>query len=293
MKLTLKRLGWLGLTLIVGSGLIWMSLKWSRQNVADLSRWRNSKLSPVIMIPGSSATENRFDRLVGKLNQGNKNPHSLLKARVTNDDQLHYSGQIRQGDDEPIIVVGFENNRDGYRNIKQQARRFNIVFKALSDQYDFNNFKAIGHSNGGLIYTAFLENYYAQYRYRVRVKRLMTIGSPYNFNDGSVHHQSQMLSDFVKQRKRLPSDMSVYSVAGTQTYNSDGLVPLGSVMAGKYIYQARVRHYTTVSVSGADAQHSDLPQNRQIIDLINRYMLDHPQRRQVLPHAPYINQHIN
>jgi uncharacterized alpha/beta hydrolase family protein len=45
-------------------------------------------------------------------------------------------------------------------------------------------------------------------------------------------------------------------------------------MAGKYIYQGQVKHFTTISVSGSDAQHSDLPQNDQIIDLINRYILD-------------------
>ncbi|HIW71747.1 MAG TPA: alpha/beta hydrolase [Candidatus Levilactobacillus faecigallinarum] len=288
----MKRLKWL-IWLLVGltlSGiLITASLRWSRQNVADLSRWRNSKLSPVIMIPGSSATENRFDRLVAKLNAGNKNPHSLLKVRVTNDDRLHFSGRIRQGDNEPIIVVGFENNHDGYGNIQQQARRFNVAFKALATQYSFNNFKAIGHSNGGLIYTAFLETYYPKYARRITLKRLMTIGSPYNFNEKSIHHKTQMLSDFIRRRTRLPANLTVYSVAGTQTYNSDGLVPLGSVMAGKYVYQEQVKHYTTISVSGDDAQHSDLPQNAQIIDLINRYMLDRPQSRQILPNTPYLN----
>lgn len=273
-----KKWIWTIIGVVLSFVLIFMSLAWSRENVSDLMKWHNSKMSPVIMIPGSSATVNRFDSLVKKLNNGKKNPHSLLKVKVTNDDKLHFTGQIRQGDNEPIIVVGFENNHDGYSNIKQQARRFNIAFKALSNEYKFNNFKAIGHSNGGLIYTAFLEKYYSQYSSRIEIKKLMTIGSPYNFNEKSVHHKTQMLSDFIDDRKKLPSDLDVYVVAGTKTYNSDGLVPLGSVMAGKYIYQGRVKHYTTVSVSGSDAQHSDLPQNNQIIDLINRYILDSEQQ---------------
>ncbi|PMD72272.1 alpha/beta hydrolase [Companilactobacillus nuruki] len=273
-----KKWIWTIIGVVLSFVLIFMSLAWSRENVSDLMKWHNSKMSPVIMIPGSSATVNRFDSLVKKLNNGKKNPHSLLKVKVTNDDKLHFTGQIRQGDNEPIIVVGFENNHDGYSNIKQQARRFNIAFKALSNEYKFNNFKAIGHSNGGLIYTAFLEKYYSQYSSRIEIKKLMTIGSPYNFNEKSVHHKTQMLSDFIDDRKKLPSNLDVYVVAGTETYNSDGLVPLGSVMAGKYIYQGRVKHYTTVSVSGSDAQHSDLPQNNQIIDLINRYILDSEQQ---------------
>lgn len=269
-----KKIIWPVVGVILSFILIFMSLAWSRNNVSELMKWHNSKMSPVIMIPGSSASVNRFDSLVKKLNSGKRNPHSLLKVRVTNDDKLHFTGRIRQGDNEPVIVVGFENNHDGYSNIKQQARRFNIAFKALTNEYKFNNFKAIGHSNGGLIYTAFLEKYYSQYSSQIKIKKLMTIGSPYNFNEKSVRHKTQMLSDFIANRKNLPSNLDVYVVAGTETYNSDGLVPLGSVMAGKYIYQGQAKHYTTVSVSGSDAQHSDLPQNSQIIDLINRYILE-------------------
>lgn len=52
------------------------------------------------------------------------------------------------------------------------------------------------------------------------------------------------------------------------------IFPAGSVLAGRYIYQGVVKHFTTISVSGNRAQHSDLPQNEQIIDLIKRYILD-------------------
>ena len=53
----------------------------------------------------------------------------------------------------------------------------------------------------------------------------MTIGSPYNFSEQSMKKKSQMLSDFIKYSYRLPDDLIVYSVAGTETYTSDGLVP--------------------------------------------------------------------
>jgi len=271
---------WTVFTIALTTILIGGSLNWSRESVSELTKLHNSKLSPVIMIPGSSASVNRFDTLVKKLNRNNKSPHSLIKVKVATNDKLQISGRIRQGDNEPIIVVGFENNHDGYDNIKKQARWFNIAFKELTREYNFNNFKGIGHSNGGLIYTAFLEKYYSAYSDQIKIKQLMTIGSPYNFNEKSIHHKTQMLSDFIKNKDKIPSSLSVYFVAGTQTYNSDGLVPLESVMSGKYIYQGQVKHFTTTSVSGSDAQHSDLPQNDQIIDLINRYILD-PQVKQI------------
>lgn len=107
----------------------------------------------------------------------------------------------------------------------------------------------------------------------------MTIGSPYNFSEANLSHKTQMLADFIKYRDKLPKKATVYSVAGTENYDSDGLVPARSVEAGKYVYQGVVKHYTEITVTGDNAQHSDLPQNRQIVSLIRQYMLDKQTKR--------------
>ncbi len=257
--------------------LTFFSYCWSHQSVSVLQKRQQSRMSPVIMIPGSSATVNRFDTLVTRINQMDHRNHSLLKVKVYNSGKINYSGQIRQNDNEPFIVVGFENNHDGYSNIKKQAKMFNTAFNQLKDQYNFNNFKGIGHSNGGLIYTYFLEHYFNERQ--IKIKRLMTIGTPYNFAEPS-NRRTQMLTDFIKYRKNLPSNLTMYSVAGSENYVEDGLVPLSSVLAGKYIYQGIVKHYTQVTVTGKLAQHSALPQNREVLDLIRRYVLNHNNRRQ-------------
>lgn len=256
--------------------LTFVSYCWSRKSVSVLEKRQQSQMSPVIMIPGSSASVNRFDTLVSKINQRDRQNHSLLKVKVYNNGKITYSGQIRQGDNEPFIVVGFENNHDGYSNIKKQARMFNTAFNQLKAQYNFNNFKGIGHSNGGLIYTYFLEHYFNERQ--IRIKKLMTIGTPYNFAEPSSR-RTQMLTDFIKNRQNLPSNLTMYSIAGSENYVEDGLVPLSSVLAGKYIYQGVVKHYTQITVTGRLAQHSALPQNQEVLSLIRRYILNqHPQR---------------
>ena len=249
---------------------------WIKSANHDLAERRKSQMSPVIMIPGSSATTERFNELVNLLNKDTLKKHSLLKIQVKKDGTLKYSGKINRNDNEPFIVVGFENNHDGYANIKKQAGWFDEAFAQLSQQYKFNNFKAFGHSNGGLVYTAFLEKYYKNYD--VRMTSLMTIGSPFNFDETNLKYKTQMLSDFIKARKNIPKNLTVYSVAGTENYDSDGLVPLNSVEAEKYVYQGQVKHYTEITVTGVNAEHSDLPQNQQIVDLIQKYILtsDYP-----------------
>ena len=262
-------------------GLAVPSYSWTRKNVQKIEKFYNSKLSPIIMIPGSSATENRFDGLVAKLNQDRQgSKHSLLKVKVWNDGSITYSGSIDAKDNEPIIVIGFENNKDGYSNIKKQAKMVNQAFEALQSKYNFNNFKGLGHSNGGLIYTAFIENYLGDYD--VDLKTLMTIGTPYNFTEINIKNKSEMLADFIKAREAIPTTLHMYSVAGTITYDSDELVPDASVSAGKYIYQNQAETYTEITVTGEDAQHSDLPTNDEVVALIKQHIesQDNPGRRE-------------
>ena len=262
-------------------GLAVPSYSWTRKNVQKIEKFYNSKLSPIIMIPGSSATENRFDGLVTKLNQDRQGTkHSLLKVKVWNDGTITYSGSIDAKDNEPIIVIGFENNKDGYSNIKKQAKMVNQAFEALQEKYNFNNFKGLAHSNGGLIYTAFIENYLGEYD--VDLKNLMTIGTPYNFTETNIKNKSEMLADFIKNREAIPTTLHMYSVAGTITYDSDELVPDASVSAGKYIYQNQAASYTEITVTGEDAQHSDLPTNDEVVALIKQHLesQDHQNRQE-------------
>lgn len=249
---------------------------WTKNNVTSMQSRQRSTLSPVIMIPGSSASVNRFDTLVKNINQheDKKNQHSLLKVKVFNNGKISYYGRIKTGDREPFIVVGFENNKDGYSNIKKQAKMFSKAFDQLKKTYNFNNFKGIGHSNGGLIYTYFLEHYFNENQ--IQMTRLMTIGSPYNFAE-PTSRRTEMLRDFIIYRDSLPSNLIVYSIAGSENYTEDGIVPVSSVLAGKYIYQGVVKKYTQITVTGKLAQHSALPQNGEVLDLIDRYILQQRQ----------------
>ncbi|MBB1094704.1 alpha/beta hydrolase [Limosilactobacillus agrestis] len=247
---------------------------WMKDTNKSLAAQHNSRMSPVIMVPGSSATQNRFNPLIKKINEDSPKKHSVLRLKVKNNGEITSEGWINRGDNEPIIVIGFENNHDGYQNIKKQAKMVNQVIERLTEEYNFNNFKAFGHSNGGLVWTYWLEHYYTEYKDTIIIKKLMTLGTPYNFAESSVNHPTQMFSDFVKYRNQIPKNLLVYSVAGTETYTSDGLVPEGSVDAGKYIYQKQVAHYTSMTVTGKDAQHSNLPENKQVVRLIEEYLLD-------------------
>ena len=60
MKVSKKTVIVLTLVSLFLIGLAIPSYSWTRKNVSKIEKFYNSKLSPIIMIPGSSATENRF-----------------------------------------------------------------------------------------------------------------------------------------------------------------------------------------------------------------------------------------
>ncbi|RRK09834.1 alpha/beta hydrolase [Lactiplantibacillus garii] len=269
----MKRNWWKWLVgVLVLMGVCWPAYNWSKANVKTLKNAGRTRMAPVIMIPGSSATQNRFDSLITELGKETPKKHSVLKLTVQTNGTIKYSGSIDRKDNEPFIVIGFANNKDGKANIDKQAVWLNTAFKALVKTYGFNHFYALGHSNGGLIWTLFLERYLKETP-KVQIDRLMTIASPYNMESTSTTAKTSMFKELYRYRSGLPRSLTVYSIAGTENYSSDGTVPANSVNYGKYIYQNQVKHFTEITVTGANTAHSDLPQNKQIVALIRQYLL--------------------
>ncbi len=236
---------------------------------------QNSRMKPIIFVPGSSATINRFDDLFKELNATGP-VHSVLKVQVNENNQLVFHGKLNPRDRQPFIVVGFQDNRDGYSNIKKQTKWLNLALTEIQNRYHFRDFSAIGHSNGGLVWTNYLEQDYAASSFNIPT--LMTLGTPFNFSETSMQRRTEMLNDFIADNNQLPDNLVMYSVAGTDDYTDDGIVPVESVLAGKYIYQNKVKSYTQIIVSGANAQHSSLPENPEVVNLIQTKVIKAGQR---------------
>lgn len=254
------------LVLLCVPGFLWRS-----QQRAHVQAAYRSQMAPVFLVPGSSATQNRFNDLVGELNRETPHQHSLLRVEVMTDGALKYSGSIRANDRQPIVVVGFENHHDGYETIQKQAKWFTTAFRALQQTYHFNHFSAMGHSNGGLVLTLFLENDLV--KTRAHADRLMTIASPFNLEEQDQSVDTPLFKQLSNGRKRLPKALTVYSIAGSEGYSGDGIVPFDSVNRGKLIFQGQVKSFTQMTVTGANANHADLPENQQIVALIRQNLL--------------------
>ena len=84
----------IGLILLVLVAIAIPSASYASKNAQRLKEQKNSPLAPIIMIPGSSATVNRFDRLVAQINRDDHQNHSLLKVKVLMMVALHMLDQL-------------------------------------------------------------------------------------------------------------------------------------------------------------------------------------------------------
>ena len=171
-------------------------------------------------------------------------------------------GRLNTKEPNPMIVIGFENNRDGYSNIKQQIESLKIALTYLLDHYHFTEFKAVGHSNGGLVLTGLLESGFLEKK-KVTVTKLAIIGSPYRFNQ-------EMYDDFQTWKHRLGKEVEVLNFVGSFAGKSDGIVPLSSAQAAKSIFDNQT--YTEVNLNGRKAHHSALPTNPDLVKQLSLFL---------------------
>ena len=75
------------------------------------------------------------------LHRFSRKKQSLLKIKVNKDNSIEMEGRLNTKAPNQMIVIGFENNRDGYSNIKQQIESLKIALTYLLDHYYFTEFK--------------------------------------------------------------------------------------------------------------------------------------------------------
>lgn len=236
--------------------------------------------TPLIMVPGTHAKQNRFDATFKKLHVQRQN---VLKLIVTKSNHIVTQGTYNV--ENPIIVVSFETP-DEY-NIHQQANWFAHALSYLHQKYCMDNYNYVGHSNGGLVMLDYLEHHQNSIP---RLKSLITIGTPFNdiyqtaqtntsvISRKHVAKSSKLSSEFsnyYSNRHKITKSIRVTLIIGhTAQTHSDGVVDLHSAMAGQTILGSRV--IKVKQVAGTSGQHSQLPTSQAVLASIN-HLINHQQ----------------
>ena len=234
---------------------------------------RTQRIKPVqeafVMIPGSGTKADRFVQFQHDLNrvenkQGNF-PHSMLEVTVKPNGRLVYRGKVSKLDRHPIITIAFAQNNDNYATVKRDAKLLTMAMDQIKNKYQIRRFSGFGHSNGGLVWTYWLEHYQST---DYKITNIMLVGTPFNGYSNNSAIFIPQLRDLVKYRKNINPNINIINILGTTSYISDTRVPENSALAAKYIYQPVSHNYMAVTLTGRQVSHYELPQDSRLIQLI-------------------------
>lgn len=237
-----------------------------RSSNAEAQSGGYSISQPVVMVPGTGATVDRFDTLIEELSQTYADL-DVLKITVAEDGKITSTGSIAETSQHPVIVIGFSDSSD--ESLAKQGAWFQSALRYASQRYAFASYDYLGHSNGGLVITRYLENDLQPQD--PTLQKMITLGTPYNYTEWGDNADSQQfttvknttsqLQDYLDKQKLIPSDLVMVNIAGIQDgQNTDGTVPLTSVLSGRLIY-GQVADYQEITVA---AGHSQLVTNEAV-----------------------------
>lgn len=232
--------------------------------------------TPTIMVPGTNGTVDRFDGLIKALKVNERS--EVLKVTVATDGTTSFSGNLSPLSEHPIIVIAFEDSSDD--TLAVQGKWYQQALTAIQKKYIFKTYNYLGHSNGGLVITSYLENFLLTED--PKLNKLITLGTPYNgtsdkvndtvTNAGEVKQVSQLLKSYVQNRHEIPSTIAMLNIAGEiEDSATDGTVPVQSVFSGSMIYQENVSDYQELLIQGERTKHSELVENEEFIKQLQAF----------------------
>ncbi|MGX7265216.1 alpha/beta hydrolase [Enterococcus crotali] len=232
--------------------------------------------TPTIFVPGTNGTVSRFNGLIKTLDP----KADVLKVTVATDGTVSSKGKLSSSAEHPMIVIAFEDSSD--ETLPLQGNWYQLALSYIQKKYSFETYNYLGHSNGGLVITSYLEEF--QQPDDPKLTKLITLGTPYNdtskkYNDAVTSftqpkETSELLKGYLTNLENIPDTVEMLNIAGeVDDTASDNTVPVQSVFAGRYIYQEQVADYQEILIQGENTSHSKLVENQKVIQLLKDFFL--------------------
>ncbi|MBO0474950.1 alpha/beta hydrolase [Enterococcus ureasiticus] len=227
--------------------------------------------TPTIFVPGTNGTANRFNGLIKTLDS----KADVLKVTVATDGTVSSKGKLTSSTEHPMIVIAFEDSSD--KTLPVQGKWYQLALSYIQKKYSFETYNYLGHSNGGLVITSYLEEF--QQPDDPKLAKLITLGTPYNdtskkYNDAvtsftQLKETSDLLNGYLNNLENIPDTIEMLNIAGeVDDTASDNTVPVQSVFSGRYIYQEQVADYQEILIQGENTSHSELVENQKVVQLL-------------------------
>lgn len=202
---------------------------------------------------------------------------TVLRATVAKNGRVTWSGKFKQGDNQPLVAVQFDDNRNG--DYATTAGWVKAVVLGLQRTYHITQFNVVGHSMGNMAIVYYLLAN-GQNRHLPQLQKQVDIAGHFNgilgMNDAPNRMQlttagkpTKMDRDYQQLlvlRHQFPRQIQVLNIYGdlNDGTHSDGRVSNASSKSLRYLVQPRAKSYQERRIVGPNAQHSKLHSNPQV-----------------------------
>ncbi|MGX7131962.1 alpha/beta fold hydrolase [Enterococcus songbeiensis] len=236
---------------------------------------------PTIFFHGYSGGPSSFGGMIARFEKADI-AEQVLQLRVSPSGKITEKGTWTGEKENPLIQVLFEDNKN---NEWQQAEWIKSCLTYLSTTYGITKVNLVGHSMGGVSSLRYLES--GETADLPEVQKFVAIGAPFNdFLDTSTSQSikdlmengpseiSARYQDYQGMIQQLPTTIDFLVMGGQLSKEelTDGTVPLTSALAISGLVTAHGNNVQTEIVTGNNVQHSQLHENKQVDQLIEKFL---------------------
>ena len=207
---------------------------------------------------------------------------TIIRADVSSKGKVTLVGQISKGARNPIVEVNYLNNKND--NYFEDAYWMKNVVMKLRSKYYFKEFNVIGHSMGNMSIAYYILKY-GDDKSLPQIAKQVDIAGHYNGilgmndkpnrmkldSDGKPDKMDSDYKQLLKLREVYPKNqidvLNIYGDKGDGTH-SDGSVSNASSKSLKYLISDRAKSYREEKITGTQAQHSKLHENKSVDKLL-------------------------
>lgn len=169
---------------------------------------------------------------------------------------------------------------------RQDAQFAYNAINAVRSKFYFKKMNLVGHSMGNTDIMFMLLYFERRKNFPTLIKQV-SIAAHFNgirgYSDtsysrpdkeGKPSEMDNVYQQLLKLRKIYPKTASVMNIYGNKLdgTDSDGPVTIYSSRTLKYIVSSRAKHYEEHMITGEDAQHSKLNNNREVDQLLIKFL---------------------
>ncbi len=230
--------------------------------------------TPTLFVHGYGGGYGSEKNLIADLSQ-KSGFRQVLKYTIDHHGKLSVSGHWQPDVEHPLITVVFN---DG----KPDDTYLSPILSRIKTDYKIKTFNAVGHSAGANAWVNWAVS--SDKENMPELQRLVTIAGPFNGFMGMSEKtdvatikldpdgKPDTMVDFYKyladNKEHFPKSIDVLNIFGNTGKGSDGVVPVNSARALRYIVEENAKSYTEQEIKNSKSQHSKLHQHNLLVNQV-------------------------